>query len=489
MTHIGNSLREMAESKAISIDLVKKSLEDTILAAYKRKFSVENAVVIFSEDLDEVGLFSKRVVVDEDDYKKEFEQIPLDEAILLQEDVKIGDILTIEIDTQSFDRVSIQSAKQKNKQDIREFKKNSLYKEYKNKEGQIVIGYFLREREGGDIIVNLGKAEGLLPKRNQSPRESYSKDSRIKCFVEKVDSNDRKNEVDIILSRSSVDFVKKLFELEVPEVADGSVELSRVAREAGYRTKIAVKATKADVNPEGACVGLKGVRIQTIMAELDGEKIDIIKWDANPVTFITNALSPATINAVYIEDAQSRKAIAVVEKNQLSLAIGKNGLNVRLANRLADWQIDVKTPEQFKELDLHLDDKNKIDSLFKEEEYVEISDDQIDLRELELDQDLIEKLHKHDIYTVEEYIDLENNNELSDLTNLSEEEIKQINAAIDKNVEFVEEEVEEEEEYSQELVEYECPDCGHPITENMEVCPNCGVGLSFEVEQGEEDEE
>jgi N utilization substance protein A len=274
--------------------------------------------------------------------------------------------------------------------------------------------------------------------------------------------------------------------MEIPEIAQNQIDIVKIVREAGYRTKVAVASRSEDIDPVGACVGLKGNRIQTIMSEIEGEKIDILRYDPNPVTYIKNALSPAQVEDVVIVDKNIYQAVAIVDESQLSLAIGKQGLNVRLANKLCDWQIDVKTPAQFQELDIASEARNKAESIFGNANATEaqggaseqmpqesgVADDEVALSELPIDKELLKKLQFHDIYSVEEFINLRDE-ELKSYGDFSDDEIKEIRDTISENVDIVEEDAEDAQ------MQYVCPNCGKPVTPDMTVCPNCGTGLSF----------
>ena len=291
----------------------------------------------------------------------------------------------------------------------------------------------------------------------------------------------------MILSRTHSEFVKKLFELEIPEIYDHSIEIHKIVREPGYRTKVAVYSHRADLDPVGACVGLKGIRVQTIMREMEGERIDVLRYDPNPIEYIKNCLSPAEVKRVVILDEGKRTAVAVVDDSQLSLAIGKQGINVRLANKLADWIIDVKTLDQYREMDLDVETKERVDALFSDvdmpqEEYYGEEEGELMLGDIaELGKELVEKLQFHDIYTVEEFVNL-TEEEIASLGDISEEEVRKIHGVLGEYVDIVEEEDETEVEH-----QFLCPECGHALTPDMTSCPNCGVGLSFEeVEVDEE---
>ncbi|MGD1823511.1 MAG: transcription termination factor NusA [Pleomorphochaeta sp.] len=489
---LGDAIKRLVDS-GISEDLVKSTIEDFLKAAYKRKFGNDiNAVVSFGDDLSSVELSSRKMIVDEDNYYNTLDQISLEEAKEYNDEAEIGDVMLIPIDiNKTFDRISVQSAKQKAHQSFRDIQKDSIYSEFKSKEGCLINGYFNR-RIRNDIFVNIGSTEGILPARYQSPRESYSQDDKIKCFVERVEKNDRG--VRVILSRTSPELVRHLFELEVPEIGQGQIEIMNVAREAGYRSKVSVKTNNQDIDPVGACVGLKGNRIQTVIKEIEGEKIDVINYDSNPVNYIMNALTPAQVIDVVITDRLTYRAIAIVDESQLSLAIGKGGLNVKLAKKLCDWNIDVKTPAEFQEMEFVNDAKERAESFFNsgvEEEYYEedqevvaqetgIAEDEIEFADIELDQNIVSKLQFHDVYTIEEFVNL-SDAEIEEFGDFSKEELEAINTIILQYVDIVEED--DEDEY-----EYKCPNCGHVITLDMSECPECGTGLAFETVEEDEEE-
>ncbi len=495
---MADAIRQLVQDKGITEELVVKTIEDFLLAAYKRKFgTTENAIVRFNDDESEVSLFSRKKIVEE--VEDPVTEIELETALTYNEECEIGDELLIEIDPKEFDRVAIQSAKQKARQTLREIQKDTLYSEFHEKVGEMIIGYYQRERNG-NIYVDLGKTEGILPKRFQSPREIYRPNDRIKAMIYEV--NKTPSGLQIVLSRTHTDFVKRIFELEVPEVYDRTVEIFKIVREPGYRTKLAVYSNREDVDPVGACVGMKGVRIQSIVRELEGEKIDILKYDTDPKTFIKNALSPADVKMIILLDEGKRQALAVVEESQLSLAIGKQGLNVRLANRLVDWNIDVKTEEQFEEMDIAMETKKAVSALFGDFEEEEIQY----ISELPgIPEHLVSRLAANNIELIETLINM-STDDLTAIENMTAEDVETIQAILAENVDIIEEEEEDREaeeetaepssdyeETSEEEPEeeetYECPECGGPITMDMTVCPHCGVGLSFEVEEEEEESE
>lgn len=494
---MAEAIRQLTQDKGISEGQVLKTIENTLKAAYKRKFgSADNCVVKFAEDLSDVAVYSRKVIVD--GVYDPVTEIELEEAKLLSEECEIGDEIDILVDPKEFDRSAVQTGKQTAHQSLSEIQKDSLMSEYKDKVGEIIIGYYQREKNG-NIYVDLGKVEGILPAKFQSAREIYHKNDRIKAII--VDVKKTSSGLQVVLSRTDADFVRSIVELEVPEIYDKTVEIKKIVREAGYRTKIAVFSHREDVDPVGACVGLKGVRIQNVIRELEGEKIDILKYDEDPRIFIKNALSPAEVTGVVILDEDKKQALAVVPENQFSLAIGKQGLNVRLANRLVDWSIDVKTEDQYEDFDTLLQESRQAaHDLFanSDQDIVEVTT----LAELPgVDKRIASLLMENNIADIQQFMDAIEDGSINSVEGLSEENIAAVTALIEDTVEFVEdseivtdsikEQVVEEdtttESYQEETdeEEYECPECGAKITIDMANCPNCGIGLSFEYEDEE----
>ena len=489
---MSEAINQLMQDRNMSEELILRTIENTLLAAYKRRFgNADNAIVRFSDDNREVSIYAKKRIVDSDNFYDPNSEIELDDAKELDPEAEINDELLIEIDPREFDRGSVQSAKQTAHQSIREIQKDSLYAEFKDKIGEIIIGYYQRERNG-TIFVDLGKIEGKLLKKFQSPREEFHVNDRIKSLIVEVNKN--QNGLEVLLSRTHTDFVRAIFELEVPEIYDKIVEIHKIVREPGYRTKLAVYSNREDVDPVGACVGLKGVRILAVIKELEGEKIDILKYDPDPRKFIKNALSPAEVQDVIVLDEAKHQALAVVSESQLSLAIGKQGLNVRLANRLVDWNIDVKTDAQFEEMDIAAESRRAVSELFGEgddfgEEYSLIS------QLPGVDPEVAALLRENNKDFIEDFLAL-SEEELAAI-GLSTEQQTVLRNLIEEHIEIVEEdysgETSEDEEAGAPVLqqeeapvtegeEYECPECGAKITVDMTNCPNCGIGLSFEYE-------
>ncbi|MGB4587472.1 MAG: transcription termination factor NusA [Rectinemataceae bacterium] len=481
---MAEAIRQLISEKGISEELIVNTLQEALLAAYKKKFGTsDNAIIRFRENYEGVDIYSKKVIVDEDDLEDEVLQMTLEEARNYAEDAEVGDILELPVDPQEFDLQSVMVAKQTTRQNFRDISRDTLYAEYKSKQGELIIGYYQRERNSV-IYVDLGKVEGIFPKKYQSPREVYHVGDRIKALIYEVDKG--KNGLQIILSRSHAEFVTKLLELEIPEIYDKTIEIFKIVREPGYRTKVAVFSKRDDIDPVGACVGPKGMRSQLISQELEGEKIDFIKYDVDARQFIKNALSPAEVKTVHILDEAKHTALAIVADKELSIAIGKMGQNVKLANRLCDWNIDVKTEEQYQQDGRNVELKRVADSLFTDagEEVEETTEESVLLSDLPgMDQEWIAALAAAGISLVEDFLAKEDE-ELARVSGLALQVIESIQGIIEENIEIVQEETEEEVDADSE--EYTCPDCGTVVTPDMKNCPSCGVELSFEYNDDQE---
>lgn len=352
MIKIGTALFEACEElereRGISKDILISSLCDAMVAAYKKHMRVKEAAnieAILDESTGEIGVFSTKTVVESVEEGEEDTQISIGEAKEIDEDVEVGDEVKIEVTPEQFGRIAAQSAKQVITQRIREAERNLVLNEFLEKKGTLTTGIIQRV-ENRNVIVNIGKTDAIMPQKEQIPGEYYKPGNRIRVFVLNVKETTRLPQV--IVSHAHAEIVRELFELEVPEIEDGIVEIKSISREAGYRTKIAVWSNDPEVDSVGACIGPRGSRIQTIVSELKNEKIDIVRYSEDPVEYIVNALSPARVVSVDIlaDDEYSHEAMVVVPDDQLSLAIGREGQNVRLAHKLTGWKIDIKSVSQ-----------------------------------------------------------------------------------------------------------------------------------------------
>jgi N utilization substance protein A len=341
---IGQSIDALCKEHGIDRELVIEAMKEAVRAAARKQFkSGEEIAVEWSPDAG-IELFASKVVVD--DVTNPAREMSLSEAQeLAGDEVDLGDELQLPLPMEEMGRIAAQTAKQILFQKVRDAVRAQVYEQYIDKVGDLVNGY-IKRFERGDIIVDLGNVESLLPRKEQSRGEQWNQGERIRVAIEDVLKEAKGPQ--IITSRSSPELLKRLFEMEVPEIYDGTVVIKSAVREPGERAKIAVSSTERDVDPVGACVGMKGSRVQAIIRELRGEKIDIIEWSEEPSVFAANALSPAKVNQVRITDIESRQMEVIVNEDQLSLAIGKRGQNVRLATKLVGWNIDIRSEEELK---------------------------------------------------------------------------------------------------------------------------------------------
>lgn len=336
------ALHELAKEKNISTDILFEAIELALVSAYKKNFaSAQNVRVEVDRNTGRIGVYSRKSVVEEvDDPRLE---IALAEAKRTDPNYQLDDVVEQEVTPRDFGRIAAQTAKQVVVQRIREAERGMIYDQYADRESDIVNG-LIQRLEQKNIIIDLGKnAEGVLPTSEQVPTEAYKQGERIKTYVVEVKKTPKGPQ--IVVSRTHPGLLKRLFELEVPELFDGTVELKSVAREAGQRSKIAVYSKDPNVDPVGACVGPRGARVQTVVNELRGEKIDIVKWSSDPEDYVANALSPARAVMVTMGD-DGKSARVIVPDYQLSLAIGKEGQNARLAAKLTGFKIDIKSESQ-----------------------------------------------------------------------------------------------------------------------------------------------
>ena len=479
MSEMAEAIRALVDEKGYSEEAVKQTIENALKAAYKRTYgNSDNAIVKFAEDLSDVSIYSRKTVVD--GVYDPVTEIELEDAKKLSDDVELGDEIDILEDPKSFDRSAVSTGKQTAHQGLNDTVKNTLYNQYKDKVGEMIKGYYQRERNG-NIYVDLGNAgriEAVLPVKYQSPRETYEQGDVIKAII--ADLKTTSNGLQIFLSRADPRIVEITMEMEVPEIADGTVKIEKCVRDAGYRTKMAVSAAREEIDPVGACVGAKGVRIQNVIREILGEKIDVLRYDPNPAEFIKNALSPAQVSRVVILDEEKRQALAIVEDSQFSLAIGKQGQNVRLANRLCDWSIDVKTEEQCEGMDFSEKATTKAAlDLFNDAAETE-SEEVSTVAELDgVTERVAEILKANGIEDIVQFIEAYNNESVQKIDSLTKEEVEAVYNIIKETVDIVEEESGESAEEPVEEEKYYCPECGAEITLDMVRCPKCGVEFEF----------
>ncbi len=493
---LGDIVRELTSEKGISVESIKQTIESSIKSAYKRTFGTsENCIVKFRDDMSDVSVFSRKTIVD--GVYDPATEIELEDALKLSSECEVGDEIDIMIDPHDFARSAVTIGRQTAHQSLNESLTDNLFKEFKAKEGEIIYGYYQRERNG-NLYIDLGKIEGILPKDKQNPREVYEKNERLKVFISNVDKDGKSGRLRVTLSRTAPELVRSILENEVPELADKTVSIHKIVRDAGYRTKIAVYTNKIDVDPVGACVGLKGTRIQNVIQELEGEKIDVLKYDEDPRVFIKNALSPAEVKQVIITDNTKREALAIVPDSQYSLAIGKGGQNVHLANRLCDWNIDVKTEEQCADLDLsELETRKAVEDVFADtanEAVTEVpaaavetvvEEEVTSITQLPgINTDIASLIKDAGLDDIEECLNAIEDGRIRSIDGIEEDDVEELVKVINEVVEFKDEivEVEAEEVEETEEAEYFCPECGSKITLGITHCPNCGIELAFEEE-------
>ena len=356
-----NALEDIESDKGISKDVLLEAIEVALLSAYKKDFgSKENVSVEIDDEAGAVNVFSRKKVVEE--VTNKHYEINLERAKEIDSSIEVGDYIDVEVTPKNFGRIAAQTAKQVVMQRIREAERDVLYEEYKRKEGEIITGTIQRFHKD-NVLIDMGKTEALLPVSEQMPSEEYRVGSRLKLYVVEVSSTTKGPR--ILVSRTHPALLKRLFEVEVPEIFDGIVEIRSVAREAGFRSKVAVSSYDSKVDPVGACVGPQGMRVKSVVEQLNGEKIDIVQFNENPKQFVSNALNPAEVVEVMLdEDEQS--ATVVVPDFQLSLAIGKEGQNARLAAKLTGWKIDIKKESEFEEQDEEIEEDNTEDDEINE---------------------------------------------------------------------------------------------------------------------------
>ncbi|KUP07145.1 transcription elongation factor NusA [Bacillus coahuilensis p1.1.43] len=362
-TELLDALDYLEKEKGIARDILIDAIEAALVSAYKRNFNqAQNVRVDLHQENGTIRVFARKEIVDQV-FDPRLE-ISIEDAKQIHPGYEVGDIVELEVTPKDFGRIAAQTAKQVVTQRVREAERGIIYSEFIDREEDIMTG-IVQRLDNRYIYVALGKIEALLPISEQMPNESYKPHDRIKVFLTKVEKTTKGPQ--IFVSRTHPGLLKRLFEIEVPEIFDGTVEIKSVSREAGDRSKISVHAENPEVDPVGACVGSKGTRVQAIVNELKGEKIDIVEWSEDPVEFVANALSPAKVLEVQV-DEDNKATTVIVPDYQLSLAIGKRGQNARLAAKLTNWKIDIKSETDARELGIYpSEETGSLDSFFNDE--------------------------------------------------------------------------------------------------------------------------
>ena len=346
------AMDELEKEKGIKKDYLLESLESSLVTAYKKNYdSADNVKIEINKENGQINVYSVKKVVEV--VENPNLEISIEQAHKISKTLQIGDEANVEIIPKNFGRIAAQTAKQVVIQKIREAEREVVFSEYNDRKGEILTG-IIQKADNSIVIMDLGKIEGIMPAKEQVKTEKYTVNDKIKVYVVDV-TKGAKGNPQAIVSRSHPDFVRKLFEFEIPEIYEGLIEIKNVSRDAGSRSKVAVYSSNPNIDPVGSCVGQKGVRIQNIITELRDEKIDVIEWSEDPATYISSALLPAKVLAVDVKP-ENKSAQVIVTDDQLSLAIGKSGQNARLAAKLTNWKIDIKSESQFREL---LNNSNK----------------------------------------------------------------------------------------------------------------------------------
>ncbi len=430
------ALHQIATDKGISRETIEQIVESAMLSAFKKQYGmIENVRVVFDRDTNTVKIVSKKMVVN--NARNRAEEISLRDAIKIKPDISLGDDIEVEENPlESFGRIAAQTAKQVIIQKIKEAEKNIIYSEFSDKEGELING-FLQRKTRDAIYIDLGRTEGVLPAREQSPLEHFKNGDRVKALILSVQKNAKGPS--IILSRTHPKFIQKLFEMEIPEIYDGVVKIMNIMREPGMRTKVAVTSERDDVDSVGACVGMKGIRIQSIVRELEGEKIDVIEHFEDKKIMAANALTPAKV--VEIVEKSDGGVIAVVDNDQKHLALGRAGHNVRLASKLCGFDIDIKTEDQYREFLSSSESRAIVEQLFSR-----VNEDETQLSELPgLEPRIIKLLENGGVFSVEDLVE-KSLEELMAIDGIGEKTAKKILEIIKESVDFEEDEEKSTEE-------------------------------------------
>ncbi|MBP7734411.1 MAG: transcription termination/antitermination protein NusA [Spirochaetes bacterium] len=434
------ALHEIATDKGIPREYIEQIVESAMLSAFKKQYGmIDNVRVVFDRDKNSVKVVSKKMVVKT--VRNRAEEISAGEASRIAPNAQLGDDIEVEEDPlESFGRIAAQTAKQVIIQKIKEAEKNIIYGEFVDKEGELING-FLQRKTKDAIYIDLGRTEGILPAREQNPLEHYKVGDRVKALILAVQKNSKGPS--IILSRTHPTFIEKLFEMEIPEIYDGVVRIVKVVREPGMRTKVAVTSERDDVDSVGACVGMKGIRIQSIVRELEGEKIDVVEWFEDRKIMAGNALTPAKVHEIV--EKSDGGVIAVIDNDQKHLALGKAGHNVRLASKLCGFDIDIKTEDSYRDFLSSSESRAIVEQLFSK-----VNEDETPLSELPgLETRTIKLLENGGVFSVEDLVE-KSLEELMAIDGIGEKTAKKILEIIAESVDFDESEEGESEKASEE---------------------------------------
>ncbi|WP_101772998.1 transcription termination factor NusA [Peptostreptococcus faecalis] len=403
------ALDELVKDRGIDKEVLLETIEQALTSAYKKNFgSAQNVRIDLNRDTGDIKVYSQRTVVDESDLYDNFLEIELAEAREVNKNYELGDVLEYEVTPRDFGRIAAQTAKQIVVQKIREAEREMTFNEFVEKQDELITGEISRIsiKDGKQIVfVQVGKGEGILLQSEQIPGEEYKIGETKKFYVVEVNKTNKNPQ--ILVSRSNMGLVKRLFEMEVPEIQQGIVQIKSISREAGSRTKMAVKSVDPNIDPIGACVGTQGSRVRNVVAELGDEKIDIVKYNDDIGIFVEASLSPSKVTKVFV-DKKEKSAVVIVPDYQLSLAIGKEGQNARLAARLTNWKIDIKPESDFSEEE----EKELIEKIALNDKSIEEKEEIIDLDQ---GSDL-EEQKQDDVEVEEEFAEMDDQENTDDIT-------------------------------------------------------------------------
>ena len=392
MRELIKAMEELEKEEGISQEYMKSALLTALEAAYKENYGTEENVKIDIDKNGDIIVFAEKTIVEK--VEDEVKEISLEEAKKKKKTSKVGDVVKVIIVPKDFGRIAVQKGKQIIVQKLREKEKEVRFNEYQEKKGEIITGIVQKAGEGKTVILDLGKLQGIMPVKEQVEKDKYAVNQKIRVYVQDIVKRE-KGDVQVIVSRRANDFLKRLFEYEIPEIDEGLIEVKSVSREPGIRSKVAVYSKNENIDPVGSCIGPKGLRIESIKKELRGEKIDVVEWSEDPAKLIAQALLPAEIMAIDINE-ETRFAQVIVADDQLTLAIGKKGQNVRLAVELTHWAIDIKGITEFKEM-LEKGEKDTSIDMEKIEEEQEKSGEVVEIEETFEETESFEKEEEQEI--------------------------------------------------------------------------------------------